>query len=49
MIWTYKTVWPWPWKIMYKRKAAHPWGGVNSSNPCRPRGCWLHHHDGGVC
>ncbi len=31
------------------RKATHPSGGVDSSNPCRWRGERLHHHDGGVC
>jgi hypothetical protein len=30
------------------RKAVHPWGGVDSSNPCHQRGWWLHHHGGGV-
>jgi hypothetical protein len=31
------------------RKAAHPSGGVGSSNPCRWRGERLHHHGDGVC
>ncbi len=31
------------------RKAARPSGGVDSLNPCRWRGKWLHHHGGGVC
>jgi hypothetical protein len=31
------------------RKAAHPSGGVGSSNPRRWRGERLHHHGGGVC
>jgi hypothetical protein len=30
------------------RKAAHPSGGMGSSNPCRGRGERLH-HGGGVC
>jgi hypothetical protein len=30
------------------RKAAHPSGGMGSSNPCRWRGKRLH-HGGGVC
>jgi len=30
-------------------KAAHPSGGVGSSNLCRQRGRRLHHHDGVVC
>jgi len=30
------------------RKAAHPSGGVGSSNPCRWRGERLHHHGDGV-
>ena len=30
------------------RKAAHPSGGMGSSNPCRWRGERLH-HGGGVC
>jgi len=30
-------------------KAAHPWGGLDSSNPRRPRGWRLHHHVGVVC
>jgi hypothetical protein len=29
-------------------KAAHPSGGVGSSNPRRWRGKWLHHHGDGV-
>ena len=33
---------------MNMRKAAHPSGGMGSSNPCRWRGEWLH-HGGGVC
>ena len=31
------------------RKAAHPSGGVGSSNPRRLRGWRLHHHGDGVC
>jgi hypothetical protein len=31
------------------RKAAHPSGGVGSSNPHRLRGWGLHHHGDGVC
>ena len=31
------------------RKAAHPSGGVSSSNPCRWRGERLHNHGDGVC
>jgi hypothetical protein len=31
------------------RKAAHPSGGVGSSNPRRWRGERLHHHGDGVC
>jgi hypothetical protein len=31
------------------RKAAHPLGGVGSSNPRRWRGERFHHHGGGVC
>jgi hypothetical protein len=31
------------------RKAAHPLGGVGSSNPRRWRGERLHHHGDGVC
>ncbi len=27
-------------------KAVHPLGGVDSSNPCRLMGKWLHHHGG---
>ena len=30
-------------------KAAHPLGGVGSSNPRRWRGERLHHHGDGVC
>ena len=30
------------------RKAAHPSGGMGSSNPCRWRGERLHHHGDGV-
>jgi hypothetical protein len=30
-------------------KAAHPSGGMDSSNPHRWRGEWLHHHGDGVC
>ncbi len=26
------------------RKAAHPWGGIDSSNPRHRRGWWHHHH-----
>jgi hypothetical protein len=33
----------------YMRKAAHPSGGMESSNPRRWRGEQLHHHGGGVC
>ena len=33
----------------YMRKAARPSGGMESSNPRRWRGEWLHHHGGGVC
>ncbi len=33
----------------YMRKAAHPSGSVESSNPCRWRGKRLHHHGGDVC
>jgi hypothetical protein len=29
-------------------KAAHPSGGMDSSNPRHQRGWWLHHHGGGV-
>jgi hypothetical protein len=31
------------------RKAAHPSGGMDSSNPRRWRGKQLHHHGDGVC
>jgi hypothetical protein len=31
------------------RKAAHPLGGLGSSNPRRWRGERLHHHGDGVC
>jgi hypothetical protein len=31
------------------RKAAHPSGGMDSSNPHRWRGEQLHHHGDGVC
>ncbi len=31
------------------RRAAHPSGGMDSSNPCRWRGKRLHHHGGDVC
>jgi hypothetical protein len=31
------------------RKAAHPLGGVGSSNPRRCRGWRLHHNGDGVC
>ena len=31
------------------RKAAHPSGGMGSSNPRRWRGERLHHHGDGVC
>jgi hypothetical protein len=31
------------------RKAAHPSGGMDSSNPRRWRGEQLHHHGDGVC
>jgi hypothetical protein len=31
------------------RKAAHPSGGMDSSNPHRWRGERLHHHGDGVC
>ena len=31
------------------RKAAHPSGGMDSSNPRRWRGERLHHHGDGVC
>jgi hypothetical protein len=31
------------------RKAAHPSGGMDSSNPRRWRGKRLHHHGDGVC
>jgi hypothetical protein len=31
------------------RKAAHPSGGVGSSNPRRQRAWRLHHHGDGVC
>jgi len=31
------------------RKAAHPWGGVDSSNLRGWRGWRLHHHGGVVC
>jgi hypothetical protein len=34
---------------MNMHKAAHPSGGVVSSNPHRWRGERLHHHGGGVC
>jgi hypothetical protein len=30
----------------YMHKAAFPSGGLDSSNPCRWRGEWLHHHGG---
>jgi hypothetical protein len=30
-------------------KAAHPRGGMDSSNPRRPRDWRLHHHGGVVC
>jgi hypothetical protein len=33
----------------YMRKAACHLDGVDSSNPRRWRGEWLHHHGGGVC
>jgi hypothetical protein len=33
---------------MNMRKAAQPPGGVDSSNPCRWRDGWLHHHGCGV-
>jgi hypothetical protein len=32
----------------YMRKAAHPLGGMESSNPLRWRGKRLHHHGGDV-
>jgi hypothetical protein len=32
----------------YMRKAAHPLGGMESSNPHRWRGKRLHHHGGDV-
>ncbi len=31
------------------RKAAHPLGGVGSSNTCRWRGEQFHHHGDGIC
>jgi hypothetical protein len=31
------------------RKAAHPLGGIDSSNPRRREGWQLHRHSGGVC
>jgi hypothetical protein len=34
---------------MNMRKAAHPSGGMDSSNPRRWRGERLHHHGDGVC
>ncbi len=33
----------------YMRKATRPLGGMDSLNPHRWRGKWLHHHGGGVC
>ncbi len=33
----------------YMCKAAHPSGGMESSNPRRWRGKRLHHHGGDVC
>jgi hypothetical protein len=33
----------------YMRKAAHPSGGMESSNPRCWRGKRLHHHGGDVC
>ncbi len=33
----------------YMHKAAHPSGGMESSNQNRWRGKWLHHHGGDVC
>jgi hypothetical protein len=33
----------------YMRKAAHPLGGMESSNPRCWRGKRLHHHGGDVC
>ncbi len=33
----------------YMCNAARPLGGVDSLNPHRWRGKWLHHHGGGVC
>ncbi len=30
-------------------KAAHPLGGMDSLNPRRWRGKWLHHHGGDIC
>ncbi len=33
----------------YMHKAARPLGSMESSNPCRWRGEWLHHYGGCVC
>jgi hypothetical protein len=33
----------------YMHKAAHHLGSMDSLNPHRWRGKWLHHHAGGVC
>jgi hypothetical protein len=35
--------------VKNSRKAAHPSGGVGSSNPRRCRGWRLHHHGDCVC